>query len=171
MSQLDYSDDRIEAAADVEEAADFNAVDVLDEHGDDFDSETDIIFDCPHCEHQLIIHVRGAGLTVNCTECGKPVAVPIPEGIEMSDFDESAEELFVQVLQLRRALASAEERNAELVATVAELREYRSALESARVRMGDRCADIREQMILIHQAQSEIAEATEQIEALLAEEE
>ncbi len=39
----------------------------------------DIVFDCPHCGHGLVIDQRGAGLVINCTMCGSPVIVPSME--------------------------------------------------------------------------------------------
>ena len=32
--------------------------------------DTDIVFDCPHCGKSLVIDYRGAGLQINCSECG-----------------------------------------------------------------------------------------------------
>ena len=69
--------------------------------------ETDIVFDCPHCSKSLAIDYRGAGLTIPCTDCGKNVQVPIPEGMEITDIDSSEEEQEVRILNLRRSLAAA----------------------------------------------------------------
>jgi len=41
--------------------------------------ETDILFECPHCQKSLSIDRRGAGLIIACTVCQLPVTVPIPE--------------------------------------------------------------------------------------------
>ena len=38
----------------------------------------DIRFTCPACEHHMVIDEAGAGLVVQCTECGKDVRVPNP---------------------------------------------------------------------------------------------
>ena len=46
--------------------------------------DTDIVFDCPHCSKTLVIDYRGAGLQISCSECGKDVLVPIPDGMELS---------------------------------------------------------------------------------------
>ena len=41
------------------------------ENGDDAEiRDTDIVFDCPHCGKNLVIDYRGAGLQINCSECG-----------------------------------------------------------------------------------------------------
>ena len=45
--------------------------------------DTDIVFDCPHCGKNLVIDYRGAGLQINCSECGETVLVPIPDGMEL----------------------------------------------------------------------------------------
>ena len=39
--------------------------------------DTDIVFDCPHCGKNLVIDYRGAGLQINCSDCGEQVLVPI----------------------------------------------------------------------------------------------
>ena len=49
--------------------------------------DTDIVFDCPHCGKNLVIDYRGAGLQINCSECGETVLVPIPDGMERRDLD------------------------------------------------------------------------------------
>ena len=48
---------------------------------------TDIVFDCPHCGHNLCIDLRGAGLQTKCVECGESVLVPIPDGMKIDDLD------------------------------------------------------------------------------------
>jgi transcription elongation factor Elf1 len=83
--------------------------------------ETDIVFDCPHCGKSLAIDYRGAGLTIPCTDCGKDVEVPIPEGMELTDIDSSDEEKEIRILNLRRSLAAAEFRVEQLETQVAEL--------------------------------------------------
>ena len=49
--------------------------------------DTDIVFDCPHCGHNLAIDYRGAGLQITCVNCGESVLVPIPDGMEIDDLD------------------------------------------------------------------------------------
>ena len=36
----------------------------------------DIRFRCPACEHHMVIDQAGAGLFVDCPECGRQVCVP-----------------------------------------------------------------------------------------------
>ena len=31
---------------------------------------TDIVFDCPNCNHNLVVDYRAAGLQVPCSQCG-----------------------------------------------------------------------------------------------------
>lgn len=153
------------------EVSDDNQQETLfDDTGAAISTESDIVFACPHCDHQLVIDIRGAGLTVNCTECSEPVQVPIPEGMEMSDFDDSAEQLFVQVMQLRRALARADERIAELEQSNAALIERRTTMESARQQTVARSSEINGLLTGFSQKQVEISEIVEQISALLDEE-
>ena len=72
--------------------------------------DTDIVFDCPHCGHNLCIDYRGAGLQINCSECGEPVLVPIPDGMKISDLDLDSGELLKQLFATRRHLQRAEAR-------------------------------------------------------------
>lgn len=72
--------------------------------------DTDIVFDCPHCGHNLCIDYRGAGLQITCSECQEPVLVPIPDGMKISDLDLDAGELLKQLFATRRLLQRAEAR-------------------------------------------------------------
>lgn len=93
--------------------------------------ETDILFECPHCGKSLSIDPRGAGLVIRCTQCQKPVTVPIPEGMEIEDFDATPEELSAQLLHTRQVLAKTQSELKELEAEVVALRAFR---EEARAR-------------------------------------
>lgn len=94
--------------------------------------DTDIVFDCPHCSHGLVIDNRGAGLVITCANCGNPVQVPIPEGMDISDLDQSPEGLQLQIRTLRNALLKAENKERELQKLVSGLTERRTTLERAR---------------------------------------
>ena len=72
--------------------------------------DTDVVFDCPHCGHNLCIDYRGAGLQITCSECGEQVLVPIPDGMKISDLDLDASELLKQLFATRRLLQRAEAR-------------------------------------------------------------
>lgn len=104
---------------------------------------TDIVFDCPHCGHGLVIDNRGAGLVIHCVECGKPVQVPIPEGMDISDLDEGPETLHLQIRTLRNALLKAENRERELQKLVGGLTSRRDALERARSAQLHRLSEIK----------------------------
>ncbi len=169
MNQGEHSANRMDTA--VSGRSELNDGEVrLDDRGDPISTSSDIVFDCPHCAHQLVIDVRGAGLTVNCTECGEPVQVPIPEGMEVTDFDESAEQLFAQILQLRRSLARAEGRIAEFEQVVASLMERRSAMEKARLATLHRCAEVNNLLQSVLRSQGDIALVVQRMQVLLAEE-
>lgn len=94
--------------------------------------ETDIVFDCPHCGKSLAIDYRGAGLTIPCSDCGRDVAVPIPEGMSLADLDSSEEEQEMRILNLRRSLSAAEFRIQQLENEVHELSSRRDSLEQGR---------------------------------------
>ena len=75
--------------------------------------DTDIVFECPYCKKSLSIDRRGAGLVISCTACHQLITVPIPEGMEVAEID-TEDDLKTQVIVLRRSLARAEARIAEL---------------------------------------------------------
>lgn len=103
---------------------------------------TDIVFDCPHCGHNHAIDHRGAGLQIACANCGEPVHVPIPEGMNLADLDLSPEELLNQLFQTRRMLQKSEQRIAELEETLASVKLRRTELEKARMTTLHRCAEL-----------------------------
>ena len=70
--------------------------------------DTDIVFDCPHCGKNLVIDYRGAGLQINCSECGESVLVPIPDGMELADLDLDPGEILKQLFATRRNFQKAE---------------------------------------------------------------
>ena len=72
--------------------------------------DTDIVFDCPHCGHNLAIDYRGAGLQIECVNCGESVLVPIPDGMKIDDLDIEPGEILKQLFATRRNLQRAEKR-------------------------------------------------------------
>ena len=85
--------------------------------------DTDIVFDCPHCSKTLVIDYRGAGLQINCSECGKDVLVPIPAGMELTDLDMDPGEILKQLFATRRNYQKAETRVQGLKARLVSLQE------------------------------------------------
>ena len=133
---------------------------------DSFDGEigdNDIVFDCPHCGHGLVINYKGAGLIINCAECSMPVQVPIPDGMELTDLDQEPEELQSQIRNLRRALYRAEERGRELENVVNGLKERRTALEKERAAQMHRLAEVRSALEPVQRMNSDIAAACNRI--------
>ncbi|MBP5543898.1 MAG: hypothetical protein ILM98_07470 [Kiritimatiellae bacterium] len=124
--------------------------------GDDI-RETDIVFDCPYCGHGLVIDNRGAGLVIACASCGKPVQVPIPDGMDISDLDQGPENLQLQVRTLRNALLKAENRERELQKLLSGLTERRATLERARTNQLRRLGDLRQ---ACERVQQQITEAS-----------
>ena len=85
--------------------------------------DTDIVFDCPHCGKNLVIDYRGAGLQINCSECGEPVLVPIPDGMELHDLDLDPGEILKQLFATRRNFQKAELEIQGLKARLVQLQE------------------------------------------------
>lgn len=94
------------------------------ENGDDAEiRDTDIVFDCPHCGKNLVIDYRGAGLQINCSECGESVLVPIPDGMELADLDLDPGEILKQLFATRRNYQKAELKVQELKSRLVQLQE------------------------------------------------
>ena len=85
--------------------------------------DTDIVFDCPHCGKNLVIDYRGAGLQINCSECGESVLVPIPDGMELSDLDLDPGEILKQLFATRRNYQKSELQIQSLKARLVQLQE------------------------------------------------
>lgn len=125
--------------------------------------DTDIVFDCPYCGKSLAIDYRGAGLSIPCSDCGRSVEVPIPQGMEITDIDSSDEEQEIRILNLRRSLAVAEERIEHLEGMVEELQARREALEKSRSNNMYRLALIAEKAGVIQQSLAEMSKAVSAI--------
>ena len=91
--------------------------------------DTDIVFDCPHCGKNLVIDYRGAGLQINCSECGEPTLVPIPDGMELHDLDLDPGEILKQLFATRRNYQKAELKVQELKARLVQMQETLGVLQ------------------------------------------
>jgi len=85
--------------------------------------DTDIVFDCPQCGKSLVIDYRGAGLQINCSECGEPVLVPIPDGMQLADLDLDPGEILKQLFATRRNFQKAEIEIQSLKSRLVQLQE------------------------------------------------
>ena len=131
---------------------------------------TDIVFDCPHCGHNLAIDYRGAGLQINCVACGRPALVPIPDGMKIDDLDLSPGELLTQLFQTRRMMLKNEQRIAELEETLASVKIRRTELEKARMTTLHRCAELVGMCQSGLKLQGDMANTLNRMIALIAEE-
>ena len=131
---------------------------------------TDILFLCPSCGHSLAIDYRGAGLQINCTQCGMPTLVPIPGGMEVSDLDIPSGELLVQLFQARTMLHKRDQQIAELTQVVDSLKIRRSELERNRMNSLHRYAELAHMCQSISRAQVDITGVLGRMLALISEE-
>lgn len=100
---------------------------------------TDIVFDCPNCNHNLVVDYRAAGLQVPCSQCGTIIQVPIPDGMHIEDLDSDPGEILQQLLQTRRMLVKAEmaaqQLGDKIVEMTQQVADYRKALQAIKARM------------------------------------
>lgn len=106
-----------------EESLDQNDVPIPGSADDAEIRDTDIVFDCPHCGKNLVIDYRGAGLQINCSECGESVLVPIPDGMEINDLDLDPGEILKQLFATRRNYQKAELKIQELKGRLVQIQE------------------------------------------------
>ena len=92
--------------------------------------DTDIVFDCPHCGHNLAIDYRGAGLQISCSECGEDVLVPIPDGMELTDLDMDPGEILKQLFATRRNYQKAEIEIQELKSRLTKIQEALGVIQN-----------------------------------------
>ena len=130
----------------------------------------DITFDCPHCGKNHSIDPRGAGLVINCTECGEPLTVPIPEGLEIEDFDATPEELSAQLFTARKKLHRFESH-------IAALEEELLALKNVEAKSKERDEEDSAFFAVLHDKLAKLAafhdssaKLVKEISALIAEE-
>jgi hypothetical protein len=131
---------------------------------------TDIIFNCPVCGSSLAIDYRGAGLQINCTQCGSPVQVPIPSGMDVSDLDLSSGELLVQLFQTRSTLLKRDQQVTELTQVIESLKARRGELERNRMNTLHRYAELAHMCQSISRSQAEITGTLSRMVALISEE-
>jgi len=137
---------------------------------DDDVRPTDILFNCPHCGHNLCIDCHGAGLLTNCTDCHKEIMVPIPEGMNSEDLDLRPDQTIGQLFYTRRLLARAEKRIAELEEVVASLKERRTIMEKARLTSLHHCADLANLCQTLQRNQSDTAAVLNRMVEIIANE-
>jgi exonuclease VII small subunit len=132
--------------------------------------DTDIVFDCPHCNHGLVIDYRGAGLQIDCVECKQAVTVPIPEGMIIDDLDLSTGEVLTQLFQTRRMLLKSEQRIATLEESIESLKVRRKELEKSRITTLHRCAELVTMCQTMLKQNSDVVGTVNRMQAIIAEE-
>lgn len=129
--------------------------------------DTDITFECPHCGKSLSIDPRGAGLVISCTLCGQPLTVPIPEGLEIDDFDATPEALSIQLLSARQNLAKAQAHITAMEAELDDLRAFRDSAMRATSDHKDLCEQVRQQLSEAARLQGDANSVIREIAAML----
>ena len=84
---------------------------------------------CPICGKNLVIDYRGAGLQINCSQCGESVLVPIPDGMQLTDLDLDPGEILKQLFATRRNYQKAEMQIQSLKAKLTQMQETFIALQ------------------------------------------
>lgn len=126
-------------------------------------SESDIVFDCPHCQKSLAIDYRGAGLMITCPDCANRIQVPIPEGMEVTDLDASDDEQRVRTIHLREALVESQRTLLDMQAEIAKLQQRRVELEAQQTEWVRRWDRVMEEVARIRRSHAEITSSIDRI--------
>ena len=123
--------------------------------------DTDIVFECPFCQKSLAIDHRGAGLTIACPDCDNQIQVPIPEGMELFDFDSTDEEQEIRIIHMRELVAGSQARIHALDQELQDLKSRRETLERLRTENHMRFEVIGKELEIINRSLHRIAEVLE----------
>jgi len=129
--------------------------------------DTDIVFDCPHCGKSLAIDYRGAGLTIPCTDCGRTVEVPIPEGMDITDIDSTDEDQEIKILNLRRLLSESEYRIDQIRSELDDVSSRRDILEREHTLNVSRHSEAREKLEELRVSLRSAMEAAEEVSRVM----
>lgn len=152
------------------------------EHGESLEGEepeteirdTDIVFDCPHCGHNLAIDYRGAGLQITCVNCGESVLVPIPDGMKIDDLDIEPGEILKQLFAARRHIQKAERRVEQLEDELHKMTIRRDTLQAmlefSKVQIGEMQAFCRKQADLQEKMSTMLDRMAHDLDADMADE-
>ena len=163
MSEEEIAGSEELAAGEAAEDEAFEAEDA--EQGGTVIQDTDIVFDCPHCGHNLAIDYRGAGLQISCVNCGESVLVPIPDGMDIADLDIEPGEILKQLFATRRNLHKAELRGDDLEARLAEATERRERVEARFAALQMQLDEMRQLCLQQETANSKLASLVERLAA------
>ena len=163
MSEEEIAGSEEFATAEGAEEEAFDAED--DEQGGTIIQDTDIVFDCPHCGHNLAIDYRGAGLQINCVNCGESVLVPIPDGMDIADLDIEPGEILKQLFATRRNLHKAELRGDDLEARLAEANDRRERVEARFAALQMQLDEMRQLCLQQETANGKLASLVERLAA------
>jgi transcription elongation factor Elf1 len=136
-------------------------------NGEDGILDTDIVFECSFCGKSLAIDYRAAGLSVPCSDCGKLVAIPIPDGMELTDLDSTEGDQYVRAIHLRQALKDSQTKAAALERKVDELHEEADAQEEAHMERKKITAKVAQKTAVIRKSLRQIEVTLNEISHLL----
>jgi len=136
--------------------------------------ERDIVFECPHCEGELVVDRDGSGLDVPCALCAKIVNVPAYQGPSLQ-FLQTATAKLADALQQTRAAppmrfsfggksrAALDKRHQELQRLV---RETRSRLSELRGLLNHSRIQVHRYQLKVEMTEAKLAELEAEFTAL-----
>jgi len=133
----------------------------------------DIIFECGVCGKSLVINALGAGLAINCPDCGAELQVPMSAGAEVAipEVEPTAAESIADEEQTEHefpeisdVLADAREQINTLTLENEELQFRRRFLEKRHALASQSLQSLRQEMIMIRTAMDQMDEILKTLE-------
>ncbi|MBO7299355.1 MAG: hypothetical protein J6V41_06065 [Kiritimatiellae bacterium] len=131
--------------------------------------ESDIQFDCPHCNKHLSIDPRGAGLVIVCPDCEKHVSVPIPEGLDIEDIDATPEELSFRLRTSKATISKLQQQILSLQQQIEELQSFKEKAIAQAAEQDARRRVIKANLLHVAKIQKQIEEALVDINSKIPE--
>ncbi len=127
-------------------------------------TDRDIVFECPACGKSLVIDKQGAGLVINCTDCGAELQVPAAED-EASGPEPASDE---PLPDISTVLSDCREQMQALEAELRDLRQRRDTLEKRHALTVQGIQSLKRQMAILRASFEEIEDILRSVDAASA---
>jgi hypothetical protein len=125
-------------------------------------TERDIVFECPHCQGELVVDLEGAGLSFPCVHCGQTVMVPEYHGPSLHFLEAATSKLTEALRNARKGSPRKFDLNnrapAELAARQTELEQQSQEIQAQSAELR---GQVNHALIQLHRYQLKLEMLTE----------